>query len=43
VLFTASRLVHVGAIIAALILMFHPAANAYIQVTRASRAERNRA
>jgi hypothetical protein len=43
VLFMASRLVHVGAIIAALIRMFHPAANAYIQVTRANRAERNRA
>src|SRR5215217_1785930 len=40
VLFMASRLVHVGAIIAALILMFHPAANAYIRVTRGSRAER---
>jgi hypothetical protein len=43
VLFAASRLVHVGAIIAALILMFHPAANAYIRSTRRSRTERNRA
>jgi hypothetical protein len=31
VLFTASRVVHLGAVIAALILMFHPAANAYIR------------
>jgi hypothetical protein len=30
-LFAGSRLVHLGAIIAALILMFHPAANAYIR------------
>jgi len=29
-LFAASRVVHVGAVIAALVLMFHPAANAYI-------------
>jgi hypothetical protein len=41
VLFAASRLVHLGAIIAALILMFHPAANAYIRATRRTRAERN--
>jgi hypothetical protein len=34
VLFAASRLVHVSAIIAALILMFHPAANSYIRATR---------
>jgi hypothetical protein len=34
ILFAASRLVHLGAIIAALILMFHPAANAYIRATR---------
>jgi hypothetical protein len=34
VLFAASRLVHPGAIIAALILMFHPAANVYIRATR---------
>ena len=38
VLFAASRLVHLGAIIAALILMFHPAANAYIRATRRTRA-----
>lgn len=42
-LFTASRLVHVAAIIAALILMFHPAANAYLRETRRTRAKRNRA
>jgi hypothetical protein len=36
-LFAASRLVHLGAIIAALILMFHPAANAYIRATRRTR------
>jgi hypothetical protein len=40
VLFAASRLVHLAAIIAALILMFHPATSAYI---RRSRAERVRA
>lgn len=34
VLFAASRAVHLGAVIAALILMFHPAANAYIRATR---------
>ncbi len=34
VLFAASRLVHLAAIIAALILMFLPAANAYIRETR---------
>jgi hypothetical protein len=34
VLFAASRLVHLSAIIAALILMFHPAANSYIRATR---------
>lgn len=43
VLFAASRLVHLGAIIAALILMFHPATNAYIRATRRTRADRNRA
>ena len=42
-LFAASRLVHLAAIIAALILMFHPAANAYIREPRRTRAERNRA
>jgi hypothetical protein len=31
VLFAASRAVHLGAVIAAVILMFHPAANAYVQ------------
>jgi hypothetical protein len=40
VLFAASRLLHLPAIIAALILMFHPATSAYI---RRSRAERVRA
>jgi hypothetical protein len=43
VLFAASRLAHLAAIIAALILMFHPAANAYIRATRRTRAKRNRA
>jgi hypothetical protein len=43
VLFAASRLVHVAAIIAALILMFHPAANAYIRETPRTRAKRNSA
>jgi hypothetical protein len=38
VLFAASRLVHLGVIIAAMILMFHPAANAYIRGTRRTRA-----
>jgi hypothetical protein len=33
VLFAASRVVHLGAVIAALMLMFHPAANAYIRAT----------
>ena len=41
VLFAASRLVHLGAIIAALILMFHPATNAYIRATQRTRAERS--
>jgi hypothetical protein len=43
VLFAASRLVHLAAIIAAMILMFHPATNAYIRETRRTRPERNRA
>jgi hypothetical protein len=43
VLFAASRLVHLAAIIAALILMFHPGANAYIRETRRTRAKRNSA
>jgi hypothetical protein len=42
-LFAASRLVHLAAIIAALILMFHPVANAYLRETRRPRAKRNRA
>jgi hypothetical protein len=33
VLFAASRVLHLGAVIAALILMFQPAANAYIRAT----------
>ena len=33
VLFAASRLVHLGAVIAALLLMFHPAATAYLRAT----------
>ena len=43
VLFAASRLVHLAAIITALILMFHPAANAYVRETRRTRAKRNSA
>ena len=43
VLFAASRIVHLAAIITALILMFHPAANAYIRETRRTRAKRNSA
>jgi hypothetical protein len=43
VLFAASRLLHLAAIIAALILMFHPAANAYIRATRRTRAKQNSA
>jgi hypothetical protein len=35
VLFAASRVVHLGAVIAAVLLMFHPAANAYLRATRA--------
>jgi hypothetical protein len=42
-LFAASRLVHLAAIIAALILMFQPAANAYIRERQRTRARRNRA
>ena len=43
VLFAASRVVHLGAVIAALILMIHPAANAYIRGTHTgSRAVRTR-
>ena len=38
--FAASRLVHLAAIIAALMLMFHPATNAYIRATRRTRGER---
>jgi hypothetical protein len=37
-LFAASRLMHLAAIMAALILMFHPATNAYIRGTRRTRA-----
>jgi hypothetical protein len=40
VLFAASRVVHLGAVIAALILMFHPAANAYIRATTQAPARR---
>jgi hypothetical protein len=41
-MFAASRLVHVAAIIATLILMSHPAANAYLRATRRIRAEEDR-
>ena len=40
VLFAASRVVHLGAVIAALILMFHPAANAHIRATTRAAARR---
>jgi hypothetical protein len=43
VLFAASRIVHLPTIITALILMFHPAANAYIRETRRTRAKLNSA
>jgi hypothetical protein len=33
VLFAASRAVHLGAVMAALVLMFHPAANTYLRAT----------
>jgi hypothetical protein len=32
-LFAASRVVHLGAVVAALVLMFHPAASAYLRAT----------
>ena len=47
VLFAASRVVHLGAVIAALLLMFHPPANAYLRATtrapgrRGTRQERD--
>ena len=40
VLFAASRAVHLGAVIAALLLMFHPAANAYLRATTRAPARR---
>jgi hypothetical protein len=40
VLFAASRVVHLGAVIAALTLMFHPAANTYIHATTRTAAGR---
>jgi hypothetical protein len=40
VLFAASRAVHLGAVIVAVLLMFHPAANAYIRATPARRRTR---
>jgi hypothetical protein len=40
VLFAASRVVHVAAVVAAVILMFHPAANAYIRATTRAAARR---
>jgi hypothetical protein len=42
VLFAASRVVHLGAVIAALVLMFHPAANAYIKAITRTRARHGR-
>jgi hypothetical protein len=40
VLFAASRMVHLGAVVAAVLLMFHPAANAYIRATTPAPAQR---
>jgi hypothetical protein len=40
VLFAAGRVVHLGAVIAALLLMFHPAANAYLRATTRASARR---
>jgi hypothetical protein len=39
VLFAASRVVHLGAVIAAVLLMFHPAANAYLRATTPAPAQ----
>jgi hypothetical protein len=41
-LFAASRVVHLGAVIAAVVLMFHPTTNAYIQATKPAAAQRGR-
>jgi hypothetical protein len=40
VLFAAGRAVHLGAVIAALVLMFHPAANAYLRATTPAPTQR---
>jgi hypothetical protein len=40
VLFAASRVVHLGAVVAAVLLMFHPAANAYIRATTPAPTQR---
>jgi hypothetical protein len=40
VLFAASRAVHLGAVIAALVLMFHPAASAYLRASPRAPARR---
>jgi hypothetical protein len=40
VLFAASRVVHLGAVVAALLLMFHPAANGYVRATTRAAARR---
>jgi hypothetical protein len=42
VLFAASRVVHLGAVIAAVVLMFHPAASAYLRATSMAPARRGR-
>jgi hypothetical protein len=42
VLFAASRVVHLGAVMAAVVLMFHPAANAYVKATTRARARHGR-
>ena len=40
VLFAASRVVHLGAVISALVLMFHPAANAYLRAATPAPTQR---
>jgi hypothetical protein len=41
-LFAASRVVHLGAVIAAVVLMFHPAASAYLRANSRAPARRGR-
>jgi hypothetical protein len=42
VLFAASRVVHLGAVIGAVVLMFHPAASAYLRASSMAPARRRR-